>query len=55
MYCSTCEKTRGFYRPLPTDHPAPDGDELACGACGTAVLVDPVLYASEPLLVSSAA
>lgn len=58
MYCSICQDTRGFYRPWTAedlDDPALDGEELACGVCGTAVLVDPVLYAAAARPVRRAA
>lgn len=55
MYCSTCEDTRGFYRPWIAEAPAVEDEELACGVCGTALVVDPALYATAAPAVRSAA
>lgn len=52
LECPSCACARPFEQPPCVDGHGPDCDEWACTACGTALLVDPLLYAEAPVAAS---
>ncbi|WP_432977523.1 hypothetical protein [Dactylosporangium sp. CA-233914] len=43
LHCDTCGRTRTFQRPPCTDHPRATCPDRACTACGSAIVVAPVI------------
>lgn len=48
LYCSTCEQEEEFEQPPCADGHGADCPELACVACGTAVVTGPPPVALAP-------
>jgi hypothetical protein len=46
--CPCCGQERAFETPPCADGHGPECSELACGVCGTALLVDPYVPAPRP-------